>query len=50
MSSKTAPPRETEARPGVTTREVRVLEGHGHIATFTGPTLLAELVTAFLHG
>jgi pimeloyl-ACP methyl ester carboxylesterase len=28
--------------------EVRVLEGHGHIATFTGPTLLAEVVTAFL--
>jgi pimeloyl-ACP methyl ester carboxylesterase len=28
--------------------KVRVLEGHGHIATFTGPTLLAELVTEFL--
>jgi pimeloyl-ACP methyl ester carboxylesterase len=27
---------------------LRVLEGHGHIATFTGPTLVAELVTAFL--
>jgi pimeloyl-ACP methyl ester carboxylesterase len=28
--------------------EMCVLEGHGHIATFTGPTLVAERVTAFL--